>query len=181
MGKTVLILAHPNLEQSTMNNYLIEKLKKEHLNLEIHHIDQLYPTGEIDVAAEKEMLMSADLIMFQFPIFWYNAPHSLRNWLEVMLEKDWAYGANFALTGKKIILIMTAGGTEATYQYNHSNSRNIENYMYGFYEMFRTVRTDYVDSFYIFESNANLEGDRLPNEYKQYLHFIQEMLTNQST
>lgn len=180
MRKNVLILAHTDLENSTMNKSLIEKLRKEHLDLEIRHVDALYPDSNIDFEAEKDMLKSADLLIFQFPFFWYSAPSSLRKWLELMLERDWAYGNHFALEGKKIAIIVTTGGSEDTYQYNQSNSRNVESYMHGFYEMLRTIKADYLETHYIFGAVPNKDEAELAAEYDKYLHYIQKIIATNS-
>lgn len=50
---TLVILAHPNFDQSIANKTIIEQLSRNHPNLEIRNIHQLYPDYKIDIAAEQ--------------------------------------------------------------------------------------------------------------------------------
>ena len=69
MSKVLLVLSHPNFKDSFANKIVVDKLKTLIPDMEISHIDTLYPDGKIDVKAEQEKLLKADTIIFQFPMF----------------------------------------------------------------------------------------------------------------
>ena len=78
---------------------------------------------EAAVAAERAALEEHDLIVFQFPVYWYSAPALLRTWTDEVYGFGWAYGGEAAepgepgrkLAGKKFAVAMCAGDIEANY------------------------------------------------------------------
>lgn len=80
--KTLIIVSHPNIENSIVHKRWIDQLNK-YLNLfTIHNIDQLYPDAVIDVKKEQELIEYHDALLLQFPIFWFNCPPLLKKWLD---------------------------------------------------------------------------------------------------
>jgi putative NADPH-quinone reductase len=75
-----------------------------------------YPRFDIDPDREQARLVDHDVILFQFPFFWYSAPSIVKEWMDIVLEHGFAYGAGeTALTGKQMMLAVTASGTEDAY------------------------------------------------------------------
>ncbi len=70
MSNTLMILAHPVIENS-IGNKIISDTFANSPNSEVRHIDKLYPDFIINVEAEQEALLEADIIIFQFPLFQY--------------------------------------------------------------------------------------------------------------
>ena len=89
----LIILGHPNFEQSLANKSIINELKKSDLNLEIRDIYNLYPDYNIDVKTEQQALLRHQTIIFQYPIYWYNVPAILKHWFDTVLEYQFAYGS----------------------------------------------------------------------------------------
>ena len=76
-SKILSILCHPNYDKSFANKTIISKLKSIIPEIEINHIDSLYPDRKINVKSEQEKLIKNDIIIFQFPMYWHNRPHFL--------------------------------------------------------------------------------------------------------
>ena len=113
MPKVLLILSHPNYKESFANKIIVEKLKTLIPEIEIDHIDELYPDEKINVKSEQEKLLRNDFVIFQFPMYWHNRPHFLSRWFEDVYEYGFAYGSKGKkLKDKKIIVSMTLGNTE---------------------------------------------------------------------
>lgn len=51
MSKTLVIVTHPNIEQSHVNKSWVDALKAHPDLYTVHEIYKLYPDGKIDVAA----------------------------------------------------------------------------------------------------------------------------------
>lgn len=121
--KTVMILAHPNLEGSVANKRISEQLSQKFENLEVRNIFELNPDYKINVAAEQESLLNADTIIFQYPFYWYNMPAILKLWFDEVFTYNFAYGADGdKLKGKNFQLSFTVGGPNESYTplgYNH--------------------------------------------------------------
>lgn len=111
---TLVILAHPNMEKSIANKYISQLLEKE--NMVIRDLNQLYPDYKIDVKTEQEFLLNADTIIFQYPLFWYNVPSILKEWMDSVFTYGFAFGkGNYQLEGKKIVVSFTTGSSSKDY------------------------------------------------------------------
>ncbi|WDE02718.1 NAD(P)H-dependent oxidoreductase [Thalassomonas actiniarum] len=68
-------------------------------------------------------MQSADIIVLQFPLYWYSTPALLKKWLDDVFSYGFAYGADGdKLKNKNLILSFTTGGPEQSYDtlgYNH--------------------------------------------------------------
>jgi glutathione-regulated potassium-efflux system ancillary protein KefG len=120
--KTLVIVAHPNLEQSKVNITWMNRLQQEE-NVTVHNLYAQYPTYEIDVEKEQHLLLEHDRIVLQFPFYWYSSPALLKQWQDVVLTYGFAYGSSGnKLHGKDLILAISTGGPAKVYQaggYNH--------------------------------------------------------------
>lgn len=68
-----------------------------------------------DVRAEQEKLLWADLILFQFPFWWFSTPAILKGWVDRVFAFGWAYGEQYALKGRKAFVAMTTGAPPFKY------------------------------------------------------------------
>ena len=117
MSKVLLVLNHPKYKESFANKIIVEKLKTLIPDIEIDHIDELYPDEKINIKAEQEKLLRNDTIIFQYPMYCHNRPHFLSKWFEDVYEYGFAYGSEGCkLKDKRIIVSMTLGGSETFFQ-----------------------------------------------------------------
>jgi len=115
MENVLIILSHPDIQSSIGNKTISDNLNKLP-NTEVRHIDSLYPDYKIDVKKEQEALKKADVIIFQYPLFWYNVPAMLKGWIDQVFTYGFAFGKdNYALEGKKIIVSFTTGTSVKDY------------------------------------------------------------------
>jgi len=75
-----------------------------------------YPRHDIDVEQEQRRLLDHDVILFQFPLYWYSTPSLIKEWQDLVLQHGFAYGhEGDKLAGKTMMLAITAGGPEDAY------------------------------------------------------------------
>jgi putative NADPH-quinone reductase len=75
-----------------------------------------YPRHNINVDREQERLIEHDVILFQFPLFWYSTPSIIKEWQDLVLQHGFAYGSDgTALKGKTMMLALTAAGPVEAY------------------------------------------------------------------
>jgi glutathione-regulated potassium-efflux system ancillary protein KefF len=114
--RTVLIYAHPYPDRSRANRVLLDRVR-DVTGLEVRSLYDLYPDFAIDVEAEREALVRADVVVWQGPFYWYGLPALLHLWIEKVLGHGWAYGAGgTALRGKTALWVTTTGAPLAAYQ-----------------------------------------------------------------
>jgi glutathione-regulated potassium-efflux system ancillary protein KefF len=111
----LLIYAHPYPERSYANEALLSAVR-DVKDLELRSLYQLYPSFDIDVAAEQDALTRARVVIWQHPTYWYAPPAMLKHWFEKVLLRGWAYGeGGNALRGKRCLWVTTTGGEPASY------------------------------------------------------------------
>ena len=91
---------------------------------------QAFESGTLtaDVKAEIEKLLWADVLILQFPLWWFSMPAILKGWVDRVFAYGFAYGVGEhsdkrwgdrygegRLAGKRAMLIVTAGGWREHY------------------------------------------------------------------
>ena len=115
MAKLIVYYAHPGHKHSHVNRYMARAAAAVD---GITYVDLYrdYPRFDIDVDIEQQRLIDHDVILFQFPFFWYSTPSILKEWQDLVLEHGFAYGADGdQLEGKRLQLAITAAGPEDAY------------------------------------------------------------------
>lgn len=104
------IYAHPIAERSLANQELLDAVADLPF-VARRDLYELYPDFDIDVAAERRLLESVDLLVFQHPLYWYNMPALAKLWIDEVFGVGWAYGTGGnALVGKRMLWVVTTGG-----------------------------------------------------------------------
>ena len=70
-----------------------------------------------DIQGELDKLLWADLLILNFPIFWFSAPAMLKGWIDRVLVSGVCYGGKRfydqgGLAGKRALVTVTLGGRE---------------------------------------------------------------------
>ena len=68
-----------------------------------------------DISAELQKLMDADLLVLNFPIYWFSVPAILKGWLDRVIVSGLCYGGRRfydqgGLSGKRALVAATLGG-----------------------------------------------------------------------
>ncbi len=129
MKNILVISGHTDLNASVANKTILETLEQRMPEAEIVKLDKLYPDFKIDVEVEQQRLLKADIIVFQFPIFWYSAPSLLERWMEETFRHGFSHGSTGnKLKGKKLVLSFTTGSPEAMYSRESPTGYTIEDF-----------------------------------------------------
>ena len=63
-----------------------------------------------------QKLLNADIIVLQYPVFWYSMPSLLEKWMEDVFKHGFSHGSTGdKLKNKKLIVSLTTGVPEDTY------------------------------------------------------------------
>jgi len=91
---------------------------------------EAYKTGTqaADIAEEQQKLLWADVVVLQFPMWWYSMPAILKGWVDRVYAYGFAYGVGVhgggrwgdrfgegTLKGRRSMIAMTVGGRMAHY------------------------------------------------------------------
>ncbi len=127
-ARVLVLFTHPALQKSRINRHLAAAAKQV-AGVTFHDLYEAYPDLHVDVPREQDLLLAHDIIVTQYPFFWYNCPALMKEWLDVVLEYGFAYGhEGTKLHGKKILAALTTGGGEHAYArdgHNHFTMREL--------------------------------------------------------
>ena len=120
-SKTLILVFHRDLAKSKANAALM-KAAATVPGVEIVDIQSKHPDDKIDVFGDTDAdvarLLSADRIVFQFPVQWYSVPSIMKAWLDAILTRMYYIkhaeeGAR--LEGTPLMIAATAGNVPEAY------------------------------------------------------------------
>lgn len=115
MSRVLVYYAHPGARFSRVNRAMAEAAQAVE-GISFVDLYARYPRQTIEVDAEQKLLLDHDVIVFQFPLFWYSTPSIIKEWQDLVLEHGFAYGKDGdKLSGKVMLLALTAAGPETAY------------------------------------------------------------------
>lgn len=177
MTKTLVVIIHPDLENSRVNKRWKEELEKQPDKFTIHDLHNLYLDEDIDVLNEQRLIEVHDQIIFQFPFYWFNCPPFFKKWLDVVLVHGWAYGSRsgYKLANKKIALAITAGINEKDYHVNGRYKYTMEQLTAPFELTFDYVKADYKSFFAFYGVEYNATAERIEKSTQDYISFLMHL------
>ena len=130
MKNVLVVSGHTDLATSVANRAILNTLQERLQTAEIVKLDALYPDFKIDVKVEQARLLRADVIVLQFPVFWYSAPSILQRWMEETFQHGFSHGrTGDKLKGKKLVLSFTTGAPESMYRHDGPMGYTIEEFL----------------------------------------------------
>lgn len=130
MKNTLVISGHTDLSASVANKTILETIAQRLPQAEIVRLDSLYPDFKIDAQAEQQRLLKADVIVLQFPVFWYSAPSLLERWMEETFRHGFSHGSTGdKLKGKKLVLSFTTGAPAEMYSHEGPMGYTIDEFL----------------------------------------------------
>jgi glutathione-regulated potassium-efflux system ancillary protein KefG len=174
MRKILVLFAHPKYELSITNKALIEAISAaEHIT--VHDLYEVYPDANINIAYEKELLQEHDVIVWHHPFYWYSCPPLLKQWIDLVLEFNWAYGPHGnALQGKFVFNTITTGGAKQAYHPQGYNRFTLRQYLAPFDQTAYLCKMNYLPPFAVQGTHRLGSRDliRYAEQYQALLHFL---------
>ncbi|WP_436868623.1 NAD(P)H-dependent oxidoreductase [Staphylococcus equorum] len=185
--KTLIVVAHPNIDTSTVNKHWVEELRNHPREYTVHELYKSYPTEQIDVLKERKMIEAHDNLILQFPVQWFNSPSLLKKWLDEVFDYGWAYGSDGGdkLKDRKVGLAVSAGIRSNDYSKEGRYGHTLEEILIPFKTTLLYCSADYrsIHAFYGEEKEpgGSEKENLIPGETgieqntKQYLSFLRNL------
>ena len=174
MNKILVIVAHPDIENSVINQRWIAELNNNPNKFTVHNLYKTYPDGAIDVLKEQQLLESYETIIFQFPFYWFSCPPLLKKWIDETITYGWAYGSTSAykMKDKKIALAISAGIDEQEYAASGKYKYTLAQLTTPFELTFEYVRADYKYFFAYYGIELNATPEWIEKSVTKYMDFV---------
>lgn len=175
--KTLVIVIHPEIEQSVVNKRWVEALNKYPDKYVVHQLYQNYPDQKIDISTEQKLIEQYDKIVFQFPFYWFSSPPLLKKWFDEVLTYGWAFGSKsgYKLRGKKVALAISAGIDEQEFARGQKYKYTLAELTRPFELTFDYVKADYRPFFAYYGLEYNTTGSWIEKSVPNYLKFLDSL------
>jgi glutathione-regulated potassium-efflux system ancillary protein KefG len=147
MQRILILFAHPRFEKSRVNRSLLSALPVSEAVV-LHDLYERYPDYNIEVEAEKQLLLTHDVLIWHHPIYMFSAPAILKQWMDLVLEYGWAHGGNGdALKGKTAVNVVTTGGSRESYDRDGFNRYTLREFLRPFEQTAQLCKMTYLPPF----------------------------------
>lgn len=165
--KILILFAHPAFHKSRINSKLIARIKGIE-GITVHNLYEEYPNFHIDVKREQALILKFDIIVWHHPFYWYSAPAIIKEWIDLVLEHNFAYGKKGkALEGKQVLSAITAGGRREAYQKGGYNNFTIRQLLSPFEQTTNLCRMEYLPP-YVIHGTHLIEKEKIQEYAENY-------------
>ena len=174
MADVLVLVAHPDIARSRVNRTLAAQARLLPSDaVEVRDLYALYPDFLIDIEAEQAALAQARTVVWLHPVQWYSMPALMKLWVDDVLAFRWAYGpGGRALAGKCLWLVVSAGGTETSYQDVGSNGHPFASFLPAYQQTAELVGMRFLEPQVFYGAHK-----AQPQEVHAYAHdFAQRLL-----
>ena len=121
LGHVVILLAHPNLRESSANKELLDAVKE----LDNVSVYNLYDEKDETFNADEwsRILTEASALIFQFPFHWMSAPYMLKRWEDEVLTQ---LARTPSVAGKPLMVVVTTGSESDAYRSGGKNRFTVD-------------------------------------------------------
>ncbi|MCG7997567.1 MAG: NAD(P)H-dependent oxidoreductase [Candidatus Thiodiazotropha taylori] len=173
--RILILLAHPSLERSEVNRPLAEAAAAIE-GITLIDLYAEYPDFQIDIDREQQRLLEHDVIIFQHPLYWYSTPAILKEWQDLVLEHDFAYGSKgTALHGKLFFNALSAGGSEAAYRAEGYNHFTIRELLQPMEQMASLCGMRYLPPFALFGARTAVDEGRIGQHIDTWIELLKAL------
>jgi glutathione-regulated potassium-efflux system ancillary protein KefF len=140
-----IIYSHPYPTRSRAGRTLLDGVR-DLPGATVRALYALYPDFDIDVKAEQDALLAAEIVVWQGPFYWYGVPALMSLWFEKVLTQGWAYGeGGNALRRKTVLWVATTGAPETAYRRGAMHDHAFEAFVPALSQTARFCGMEWVD------------------------------------
>lgn len=175
--KILILFAHPAFHKSNVNKHLVDGLEDLE-GVTFHDLYEQYPEFDIDVEYEQELLIQHDCIIFHHPFFWYSTPAILKEWQDIVLKHDWAFGSKGnALKDKLFFNVVTTGAPEQLYSKEHLGNYSIKDFLIPISQSATLCKMISLPPFVV-HGTYNIKNNEILEYKKEYLSLLNLIIDN---
>lgn len=171
MKKILVNVVHPNIEESIVNKRLLKGIKDIE-NVSINHLYTKYPNFKIDIEEEQKLLLEHDVILFQFPMYWFSSPSLLKEWFDTVFTPGFAYGGEYKLQNKIFAVAISCGGAKEVFSETGKDKKRVEEFLYPFEITANYVKMNYEKAYITYDTESTLSEETLEMYTKDYIQYV---------
>jgi putative NADPH-quinone reductase len=175
MARVLVLFVHPGQRHSRVN-VAMAKVAKSVDRVTFVDLYADYPTFNIDIDFEQARLQAHDVIVFQFPIYWYSTPALLKEWQDLVLEYGFAYGHDGdKLKGKIFLPVVTAGGPQDAYGATGRNHFSLRTLLSPLEQTANLCQMRYIPPLVLFSAHDSKDDGRAEHHLSVYRALLESL------
>ncbi len=172
--RILILFAHPALRKSRINRRMLA-IASGVPGVTVQDLYEEYPDFMINVKREQELLEAHDVILFQHPFYWYSCPAILKEWMDLVLEHGFAFGAEGrALEGKWLASVISMGGPADSYGAEGYNRFSVRQLLAPFEQTADLCRMVWLPPFLV-QGSFGLDQDTLEHHAAAYRELLETL------
>lgn len=162
--KTLIIVAHPQRNESVTQTFFRDSLANLD-NVTWHPIEP-----QFDVKEERQLLISNDRIILQFPLYWYSAPALMKKWIDDVFGDTFALAPEFVMEDRELGLVVTTASAGDDFGAGKPEQFTMSEILRPFEAMAKKVKMKYLAPFVVHQFGYQTEEqhEQLLTDYQQY-------------
>lgn len=170
--RVLVLFAHPAQRRSEVNVAMARAARGVE-GVTVADLYAEYPRLEIDIEAEQARLRAHDVLVMQFPMYWYSTPAILKEWQDLVLEHGFAYGTGgTALHGKGMLAALTTGGPATAYRAGGYNNFTVDELLAPLEQTANLCGMRWLPPFVLHGARRALEDGRIPDHVADYVALL---------
>ena len=175
MKKVLVLYAHPRPDLSKTNKPLFSAIKNTENVTAIDLYDE-YSDFDINVEKEKERLLKHDALVFQHPVYWYSCPALLKDWMDLVLEFNFAYGPNgIALKDKTFVSVVSSGGSRESYSVSGRKHHSLKDFLLPFEASFQLCHMKTLPPLALYSATKAKENGHFDKFKTMYQNLLEDL------
>lgn len=171
MANVLLYYAHPGQKHSRANRKMFTAAHRVD-GITIVDLYADYPRFDINIDIEQARLRNHDVVVFQCPMFWYSTPSLVKEWIDLVLEHGFAYGAGGDKLQDKIWqMAVTTAGPEDAYSEKGYQHYSIRTFLTPLEQTARLCHMRFPAPYVLFEALAASE-DQLESHTEGFVRLL---------
>ncbi|UDM32254.1 NAD(P)H-dependent oxidoreductase [Lentilactobacillus laojiaonis] len=174
---TLIISSNPNYQDSGLNQFLKTSSQWLGNSIEWLQLDEIYPEAKYtkkQIEQEQSRLQQADKIIFQFPMYWYSAPASLKSYLDQVMTNQFV-NIKHSLQNKSLGIVVGIGKNLQSYQAGASENYTISELLRPYQAFALAAQMKYLRPLTINQFSYMNEAEKM-KLITSYLNFIDNII-----
>ena len=116
--KTLVVVGHPDLKASHVNKAWLKAASElPHREVLVHNLSRaMQDDGFFDLRTEHKLLLMADRIILQYPLWWYMPPYLMKRWMDTVWSEGFGWGeGGDKMKHLRIDVAVSCGAPEAAF------------------------------------------------------------------
>lgn len=162
--KTICYIGHPDVATSSSQQFLIQSGKSR---ADVTYVDLTKSLSDMVPDQEANRLCKYDQILLQFPLYWYQAPAIIKEWIDKVLGNI----PVSKLKGKRFGIVVVVGSKQEEYQAGGRVGRTLSELLSPYQVLAQYFEMNYQPLFPVFQFQYKSESEKMELMWR-YLYYL---------